>query len=112
MGFQRLYYIIIFIILIILVIYNSLYNNFNPHIFEGDDKIKHILSFFLLSFLLKNIFKKISYKRIFIYFILLSILIETIQPFFNRSSDFWDIIANISGIFLYYLFFEKVFPKK
>ena len=52
---------IIFVLFLGLIIYISFNNTLlNPYIFEGAYKIKHLLAFFVLSFLFFNSFKSIK----------------------------------------------------
>lgn len=70
-------------------------------LFENEDKVKHVLAFFILSYFLfcKSINIKLSIK-IFI-LILIAFLIEYSQSFFYRESSFFDFLASCIGIILY-----------
>lgn len=73
--------------------------------FEGQDKIYHFISYFLLTivyFLMyKNYFKtKFSLIKAGVSVIMLGTILEFIQPlsFFNRDFDVFDLIANFIGV--------------
>ena len=71
------------------------------------DKIFHTLAYFFLA-LPVSIANPPSNKYIYIFIILYGGLIELIQPYFNRSGDIYDFIANIIGILLSYYISLKI----
>lgn len=68
---------------------------------DGHMIIIHISAYFFLTML----WIKISKRRIEIYLLafLLGVVLEIIQPFFNRSASILDIVANGIGISIFYI---------
>ena len=96
----------IFIVFFGLIIYISFNNTvLNPYLFEGADKLKHLIAFFVLSFLVRFSFKDFDYK----YFILIlfAFLIELGQFFTQRESSFYDFLSSVLGIVIF-LILQKV----
>ena len=66
---------------------------------QGNDKYLHIVAYLFLSF--SAAFRKpINYILIFSYFFLFGLVIELIQPYFDRHFELLDIIANSIGTLL------------
>jgi len=59
----------------------------------------HTATYLFLSFS-ASLRKPTNYILIFIYFFFFGIVIELIQPYFNRNFELLDILANSLGVFL------------
>ena len=70
-----------------------------PAALEGSDKLLHLITFAILAFPLART-GRIGLVLVFIGAIAFGGVIELIQPSFNRSSDFYDWIADIIGVLL------------
>lgn len=79
------------------------------------DKIKHAFAYFVLSYSWMLVFyqrgdltkyRKILCLFLFLYGVLMEVLQITITSY--RQGDFLDLLANFSGIFICYLFFNKI----
>jgi len=95
-----------FFILLISISFLALYPNDFITLDQGipyEDKIKHILAFFVLSFFLYKSFKEIKGIYKFFLLIIFAGTIEIVQTFISREASFADIIASISGVLLYLL---------
>jgi VanZ family protein len=66
---------------------------------HNTDKYLHTAAYLFLSFS-ASLRKPTNYILIFIYFVFFGIVIELIQPYFNRYFELLDILANSLGIFL------------
>ncbi len=80
----------------------------NDHIdiyIDNADKIKHIIAFFTLSYLLNRASSTISHRlRNMIALLLFGIFIEFVQSYLiYRSSSIYDIYADLIGILLFQL---------
>ncbi|MBU3015742.1 VanZ family protein [Poseidonibacter lekithochrous] len=94
----------LFILALGLIVYISFNSTFiNPYLFEGADKIKHFLAFFILSFLFFRSFEDINNKFKFSILALFAVLIEVIQSFVGREASVNDALASLLGIVLYLL---------
>ena len=119
MNYKKLINIIFnpYIILIIIIILSLTPSNEFP---ENDkfsipnlDKIIHFIMYFVLTFslLYKNITKLSKIRKINIYILifasLFGILMEILQHVMNlgRDANFYDFLANESGIFICFLVF-------
>lgn len=92
---------LVFISFFILIVYISFNNTIlNPYLFEGADKVKHLLAFFVLSFFFHISFMKINYKFYILTFF--AITLELIQSFTYREASFLDFISSFMGILLFY----------
>lgn len=103
-------WLVITVALSLIILVLSLYPNNQASEVSGTvDKIYHIIAYLSLSFLvaLRNPF---TYILIFIYLISFGISIELIQPYFHRSFELLDILANTVGIILG-IFFAYVIKK-
>jgi len=97
---------IIFFIVLISIISLALYPR--DFVTLGDtipfeDKFKHVLAFFTLSFLFYKSFENIKDIYKFLLLIIFACAIEVAQSFIGREASFADIIASISGVLLYLL---------
>lgn len=102
------YWIILSFLLLISISIISLWPRLNLQIgLSFHDKVFHFLAYFFLA-LPASIANPKSNKYIYIFFILYGGLIELIQPYFNRSCDIYDFIANILGILLSYYISLKI----
>ena len=68
------------------------------------DKILHASLYYGFAFVL---WRGFSDKKFFIAAFFLGVLIEFIQPTFGRTFDYFDMLANGTGIFLFYWFFSR-----
>ena len=92
----------IFIVFFGLVIYISFNSTvLNPYLFEGADKLKHLIAFFILSILFSFAFKDFAYK--YYSLVLFAFLIEVGQFFTQRESSFYDFVFSVSGIMIFLL---------
>ena len=71
--------------------------------FEINDKLKHIIAFFTLSFFFFKSFENISDKYKFFILSFFAIVLEIIQSFVGREASFADFIASFFGVVLYLL---------
>ncbi len=92
-------WIVITITLSVFIIFFSFFSINQSTTIQGTDKYLHIASYIFLSFS-ASLRKPTNYILIFFYFFLFGIVIELIQPFFNRYFELLDILANAIGIFL------------
>ena len=93
---------ILFILFLTLIIYIAFNNTIlNPYLFEGSDKIKHLLAFFVLSFLFRFAFKKFDYM--FLVLVLFALSIELAQSFTQREASVYDFLSGVLGIVLFLL---------
>lgn len=65
------------------------------------DKILHAGLYYGFAFVL---WKGFSDKKLFLAAFALGVLIEFIQPTFGRSFNYFDMLANGTGVFLFYYF--------
>lgn len=94
----------LFILALGLIVYISFNSTFiNPYLFEGADKIKHIIAFLILSFFLFGSFEKIKGIYKIYSLVIFACVIEVAQSFVGRESSIVDFIASCFGIFLYLL---------
>lgn len=82
---------------------------------KSSDKYLHVLAYFTLSsiwyFALKNKLKKLSYKiLVIILLIFYGIILELLQGGLTnyRTADLFDVLANVFGIVLATLVFDKI----
>ncbi|MGA1933013.1 VanZ family protein [Arcobacter sp. YIC-464] len=69
------------------------------------DKLNHIIAFFTLYILLDFSYKNISFLKKILLLLCIAFSIEIIQYFIpNRQFSFYDIFADIIGMFLGFLF--------
>ncbi|WP_418653610.1 VanZ family protein [Tenacibaculum soleae] len=79
------------------------------------DKLKHLIAYFILTFIWLLAFKKTKTSKLFIAFccFFFGIIIEALQVTIttHRSGELLDIVANTMGILIayiiYFLFFKK-----
>ena len=70
-----------------------------------NDKLNHVLTYLFLT--IPVAIRKPKHQFLmYLFFILFGGIIEVIQPYFNRTRDLQDFIANILGISLGVLFIE------
>ncbi|PIK13998.1 VanZ family protein [Halobacteriovorax sp. JY17] len=76
--------------------------------FEHFDKILHFSAYFFLMSYFTLILKKSSYKKVFILFVIMGILIEFLQLMTGyRSFELLDILANTTGLIVGLFTFGK-----
>jgi len=82
---------------------------------KNSDKIVHLLSYFILTlswfYATQHNFKKTLHKTILIFLLILfGIIIEALQDGLTtyRQADFYDVLANSTGIFLAVAIFKKL----
>lgn len=68
------------------------------------DKLMHAGLYYGFAFIL---WRGFSSKKLLAFAFTYGILIEIIQPTFGRTFDYFDMLANGMGIFLFYWFFAK-----
>ena len=101
---------VITVALFLIILVLSLYpNNQSLEVSGTTDKIFHLIAYLSLSFLVA-LRKPFTYILIFIYLISFGISIELVQPYFHRSFEFLDILANTVGIIMG-IFFAYVIKK-
>lgn len=78
--------------------------------FENGDKVVHAALFFIFTFLFfySNLFR--SYRNLILVPLFIGVSIEILQPLLKggRTFDWFDILANLFGIILAYLFIKKI----
>tara|TARA_B100001093_G_C26303565_1_gene790483 strand:+ start:59 stop:412 length:354 start_codon:yes stop_codon:yes gene_type:complete len=92
-------WLVITIISSVVIIFFSFFSITLPSTIQSSDKYLHTIAYFLLSFS-ASLRKPANYILIFIYFLFFGIIIELIQPYFNRYFELLDILANSIGVFL------------
>ena len=87
------------ILLLLIILFLSLYPLPQlPKMGEGADKLYHFIAY--LSLALPLAYAHPKYTHLYLLFmILLSGSIELIQPYVNRSGEWFDFLANTLGIF-------------
>ena len=87
------------IVLLMSILVLSLYPLEKLPELEGNDKTNHLFAYFLLAFP-----SGLKEPRRFVFFILVFVIfggvIEIIQPFLNRSGEWFDFLANCIGTIL------------
>ncbi len=74
------------------------------------DKIIHFSAYFIMMSYFAQILKKSSYKKAFIAFLLMGVLIEFLQLMTGyRSFELLDMVANTSGLLMGWLIFGNYF---
>ena len=93
-----------FLFLFITIIF-SFFSDFGikTYYFEGMDKIKHILAFFVLSFFLYKSFEEIKGLYKFYSLVIFGCAIEIMQSFVGREANMIDFLASCFGVLLYLL---------
>lgn len=75
--------------------------HYMPSVFTGQDKLNHIVAFFLLTLLGKYAFSTIKSYTLFVYLTLLAIGIEIVQKLFtSREFSMVDAAVGIISILL------------
>ena len=92
-------WLVITIALSVVIIFFSFFSVTPTSAMQNTDKYLHTAAYFFLSFS-ASVRKPTNYILIFIYFIFFGIVIELIQPYFNRYFELLDILANSLGVFL------------
>ena len=92
-------WLVITIALSVVIIFFSFFSVTPPSIIQSTDKYLHTAAYLFLSFS-ASLRKPTNYILIFIYFVFFGIVIELIQPYFNRYFELLDILANSLGVFL------------
>ena len=92
-------WLVITIALSVVIIFFSFFSVTTPSAMHNTDKYLHTAAYLFLSFS-SALRKSTNYILIFIYFAFFGIVIESIQPYFNRNFELLDILANSLGIFL------------
>jgi len=102
---------VLFFLFVIIILYlESL-----PQYFEHFDKVKHIIVFFLLSFLLNRSSKTSKRIRNMIVLFMFGVFVEFIQRYLpDRQVSRADILANLIGILLFQITYSilKFWQKK
>ena len=98
-------WLVITITLSVVIIFFSFFSITPPSTIQNTDKYLHTAAYFFLSFS-ASVRKPTNYILIFIYFIFFGIVIELIQPYFNRYFELLDILANSLGVFVAITFAE------
>lgn len=96
------------IINLLIITYLSLRPETNISSNNYSDKFYHFVAYFFLSIIPFIALPK-KFRLIIIFFISYGALIEIIQPYFNRQSDFIDFIFNIFGTLVSYIFYKYIF---
>ncbi len=100
----------IFFILLISIISLALYPKDFITLSQGihyEDKIKHIMAFFTLSYFFYSGFKDFENNFKFFTLVVIALVIEVLQGYVGREPSVVDFIASIVGI-LTYLLIKKV----
>ncbi len=92
-------WLVITIALSVVIIFFSFFSVTSHFMIQNTDKYLHTAAYFFLSFS-ASLRKPTNYILIFIYFVFFGIVIELVQPYFNRYFELLDILANSLGIFL------------
>ena len=92
-------WLVITITLSVVIIFFSFFSVTSHSMIQSTDKYLHVSTYFFLSFS-ASLRKPTNYILIFIYFVFFGIVIELVQPYFNRYFELLDILANSLGIFL------------
>ncbi len=95
------YMLILVLGLIIYISFNSTF--INPYLFEGADKIKHFIAFFILSFLFYKSFEGTNNIYIILILAFFAVLIEVVQSFIGREASFIDFLAGLTGVVFYFI---------
>ena len=90
---------VITIALSVVIIFFSFFSVTPTSAMQNTDKYLHTAAYLFLSFS-ASLRKPTNYILIFIYFVSFGIIIELIQPYFNRYFELLDILANSLGVFL------------
>lgn len=70
----------------------------------SSDKLNHAAAFFVLAFLIDNAFPRVRFLRVKIWpLIVYGVLIEVIQRFVARDPSVLDVLADCTGIAVYWL---------
>ena len=83
----------------VVIIFFSFFSVTPPSTIQNTDKYLHKAAYLFLSFS-AALRKPTNYILIFSYFVIFGIVIELIQPYFNRYFELLDILANSLGVFL------------
>jgi nitrate/nitrite transporter NarK len=92
-------WLVITIALSVVIIFFSFFSVTPTSAMQNTDKYLHTAAYLFLSFS-ASLRKPTNYILIFIYFVSFGIIIELIQPYFNRYFELLDILANSLGVFL------------
>ncbi|MAC85221.1 MAG: hypothetical protein CL624_13910 [Arcobacter sp.] len=68
-----------------------------------EDKLKHIIAFFVLSFFFYKSFENFKNVYKFYFLVIFACAIEIVQSFVGREANILDFIASCFGILLYLL---------
>ena len=100
-NFNLIYnnWLVITVVLSVVIIFFSFFSITPPSAIQSPDKYLHTIAYLFLSFS-ASLRKPANYILIFIYFLFFGIIIELIQPYFNRYFELLDILANSIGILL------------
>ena len=102
---NRALFRVLFLTSLLIISYLAFLPNYDnlPEVASFSDILNHTLAFFVLYILLD--FSQITtkvYKKI-LFFLFYAIFIEVVQYFLpTRCADFYDIVADTSGVFLAY----------
>ena len=92
-------WLVITIVLSFVIIFFSFFSVNTPLTIQGTDKYLHTFAYLFLSFS-ASFRKPTNYILIFSYFAFFGLVIELIQPYFNRYFELFDILANSFGVLL------------
>ena len=96
-------WLVITIGLSVVTIFFSFFSVTPPSTIQNTDKYLHTAAYLFLSFS-AALRKPTNYILIFSYFVIFGIIIELIQPYFDRYFELFDVIANSIGILLAIIF--------
>ena len=92
-------WLVITIALSVIIIFFSFFSINLPLTIQSTDKYFHTVVYLFLSFP-ASLRKPTNYILIFSYFVFFGLVIELIQPYFNRYFELFDILANSFGVLL------------
>lgn len=77
--------------------------------FSGIDKVLHVAIFMLLGFTFAVAFPKVTFLRFLIIMFIYAFVTEILQDEMNlgRTAESLDIVADIVGVFLGYILYNK-----
>lgn len=107
--FSKKVYKSIFIVAIVIALLSPVRpEGIFPFEFLENDKVEHVLVFFILSLLLNRSSHALKHRaRNIIVLLAFGVLIELIQHFVpNRTASLYDIAANAGGILLFQVMFS------
>jgi len=101
-----LYKLLFFIVLVFIGLFAFLpESNSIFQLIKGFDKLNHFLAFFTLSLLFIISFNPKHKVISILIMLIIGIIIEVIQPIFQRSFSLFDLVFNMLGILLSHLMY-------